>query len=237
MRYKAIIFDLDGTLRISQPRFMDALLTSLQALDIHIDGARWRRAERWVHRYWAHSAELRADLDTYGRDQVWTRFLWRLLREAGHAISEEQAATLVESFGQEYRPRSVLMPGAWETLAELRRSPVTLGVLSNREEPFLDELESLNIAHVFHFTLAAGEVGIWKPRPGIFQAALERAGNIPPGAALYVGDNYYADVIGARAAGLDAVLIDTRGIFPDVDCPVFARLEDILPFVRDHHHG
>ena len=225
--YEAIIFDLDGTLRISQPRFMDALLEIVRGVGFDISPERWRVAERWVHYYWARSPELQNDLDAGGEEMVWLNFLRRLLVEAGYPATLEDARRLQEAFHAQYNPMSVLMPGAQETLQTLRRLAPVLGVLSNRREPFHAELDHLGIAHFFDFTLAAGEVGVWKPDPQVFFHALARAGDVPPTRALYIGDNYYADVKGARAAGLDVILVDSRGIFEDADCPRVRSLPEI----------
>jgi putative hydrolase of the HAD superfamily len=66
-------------------------------------------------------------------------------------------------------------------------------------------------------------VGFEKPDPRIFAHALERSG-AAPGTTLHVGDLYAADVVGARAAGLHALLLDPHGDWPPVDC---ARLPDV----------
>ena len=50
-------------------------------------------------------------------------------------------------------------------------------------------------------------VGVEKPDPGIFRAALGAAG-VEPARALMVGDDRAADYDGARAVGMEAVLID-----------------------------
>lgn len=230
--YDAIIFDLDGTLRISRPRFMDALLAVVRELGMPVDPSVWPEVERWVHYYWARSPELQYDLDTHGEERAWLHFMRRLLEKAGYPASEDDAARLQEAFREQYAPESVLPPGALETLQVLRARVPVLGVLSNRREPFQEELDNLGIADFFDFTLAAGEVGVWKPEPGVFHAALQRAGDIPPDRAVYVGDNYYADVKGARAAGMDVILVDLRGIFADADCPRVTRLSDILTYIR-----
>ena len=62
----------------------------------------------------------------------------------------------------------------------------------------------------FEFVIDSGEVGVEKPDPRIFQIALERMG-VSAADALYVGDLYEVDVVGARAAGLDVVLLDPSG--------------------------
>ena len=50
-------------------------------------------------------------------------------------------------------------------------------------------------------------VGVAKPDPRIFQIALERIG-VGPDEARFAGDIYSIDVEGARAAGIEARLID-----------------------------
>lgn len=231
--YQAIIFDLDGTLRESDPHFMDALHQCLFDLDIRVDSFQWRLTERWVHEYWAQSTELIKDVEQYGSDGIWTRFIYRLMEHVGHPPASEEA----ESFGQyvrdNFQPRSALTPGAIETLDALKATGATLGLLSNRREAFTDELMELGIAHYFDFTLAAGEIGIWKPRPEIFLEGLLRAGGVSPDAALYIGDNYYADILGARNAGIDAVLIDWRRVFTDVRGPRFESLVEVLGYLEE----
>ncbi len=56
-----------------------------------------------------------------------------------------------------------------------------------------------------------------KPDPGIFQHALSRCRHAPA-RALHVGDLYAIDVVGARRAGLHAVLVDPHDDWRDVDC-------------------
>lgn len=101
-----------------------------------------------------------------------------------------------------------------------------LGVVSNRDTPFHDELDALNLKHYFHFTLAGGEVQSFKPEPRIFEHALKLAGT-PAQETMYIGDNYFADVVGARRAGLWPVLYDPGNLFPDVECPVIRSFDEL----------
>jgi putative hydrolase of the HAD superfamily len=64
----------------------------------------------------------------------------------------------------------------------------------------------LGLQSELDFVLASGAEGISKPDPAFFRLAAARAG-VPPGAALMVGDSYRADVEGARASGMQAVLL------------------------------
>ena len=62
--------------------------------------------------------------------------------------------------------------------------------------------------------IASGSYGKVKPSPLIFRAALELVGS-EPGAALMVGDSPRDDVAGARAVGMQALLLDRAGLHPD----------------------
>jgi len=232
-RYQAILFDLDGTLRESDPRFMDALQQCLDDAGIPVAGPHWRLTERWVHRYWAQSPELQEDAETHGMDQIWLRFLTRLMARAGHTLPPAAAAAFDAHLKERYQPRSYVKPGVPETLNAFRAAGMILGVLSNRSKPFTAELEELGLVGSFDFTLAAGEIGVWKPRPEIFHEALTRGGGIAPTAALYVGDNYYADILGAANAGIDAVLVDDRAVFTDVSCSRVERIDQVVALVFD----
>jgi putative hydrolase of the HAD superfamily len=82
----------------------------------------------------------------------------------------------------------------------------------------------------FDMTLASGEVGISKPEPGIFYAAMSTI-EATPESSLYIGDNYWADVVGARRAGLAPVLLDPHNLFPESDSLVVERIEDLLEWL------
>ena len=72
--------------------------------------------------------------------------------------------------------------------------------------------------------VTSAAVGARKPDPAIFAAALELAG-CAPAEALHVGDTPDEDLAGARAAGIEAVLIDRD------DGPI-ASLAEIERFLR-----
>jgi HAD superfamily hydrolase (TIGR01549 family) len=70
-------------------------------------------------------------------------------------------------------------------------------------------LNKFNIRKYFETVVISVEVGWRKPRPEIFLKALELL-NLAPCDALYVGDNYHADVIGAKSVGMDVIWINKK---------------------------
>jgi len=80
-------------------------------------------------------------------------------------------------------------------------------VISNSNGTIKRILTRLELLPLVDFALDSSEEGVEKPQPAIFERALARAGVVAAEAA-YVGDLYSIDVLGARRAGLRAVLLD-----------------------------
>jgi putative hydrolase of the HAD superfamily len=82
-----------------------------------------------------------------------------------------------------------------------------LAVISNWAWQAPELLHDLELARHFEALVISARVGYQKPERGIFEHALEVM-RVAPDRALHVGDSVHADVEGARAAGIAAVLID-----------------------------
>jgi FMN phosphatase YigB (HAD superfamily) len=53
-----------------------------------------------------------------------------------------------------------------------------------------------------------------------------------PDETIYVGDNYYADVVGARRAGLRPVLYDPGSLFPESECPAIKSFDELKAVIK-----
>ena len=227
---QAILFDLDGTLRHNQPDGGEIFLAHARSLGLSFSEDDRLLGIRWEHFYWANSITLRADIEKFKDKEpdFWQNYSRRHLVALG--ISPKQAVELAPILSQHindhYKPVGVLAAGALGMLSQLKEAGFRLGVVSNRERPYEQEMDELGIRSLFEFSLAAGEVQSYKPHPGIFEAALQRI-ETPAEATMYVGDNYFADVVGARRAGLRPVLYDPSGIYPEAGCAVIASLVEL----------
>ena len=224
-----ILFDLDGTLRFNRPSSAHFFLDYAVSLGVEDLLERRRKAIHWTHHYWAQSAKMLQDLQDYpDEDQFWTHYavLYLLAYGCPEWQAQELGPQVHRYMVNEHRPENWVPPETPQTLEMLQSAGFTLGLVSNRTNPCQDELAELGLERFFNLALVAGEVKSWKPEPEIFQHALNRLG-AAPAQAVYVGDNYYADIVGARSVGIQPVLIDPEGIFPDADCPVITRLDEI----------
>jgi HAD superfamily hydrolase (TIGR01509 family) len=227
---KAILFDLDGTLRHDQPLPEQALYDYTVNLGVADGAEKRRRAARWAHYYWAQSPELIQDIEAFGglNDPFWLNYAMRslLIFDCSEACARQLAPQVKHFMREVYHPEDVVAEGAFAVLGALKTAGYRLAVLSNRQKPCHDHLASLGLLPFFDLALVAVEVDAWKPDPLFFQRALERLGT-PPERALYIGDNYYADVLGAQNAGIQPVLFDPLDLFPEADCPVIHCFGDL----------
>ena len=121
-----------------------------------------------------------------------------------------------------------LEPGTREALDRLRSGGLRLAVVSNSDGRVEEALAAADLRDYFDVVLDSALVGVEKPDPAIFRAALDALG-VAPSQALYVGDLYDVDVVGARAAGMDAVLLLPGAASGVHDCRTF----DSLPALAD----
>jgi putative hydrolase of the HAD superfamily len=101
-------------------------------------------------------------------------------------------------------------PDTAPALRELRERGLRVVVVSNWDFSLHERLRETGIAALVDGAVASAELGHAKPDGAIFAHALELAG-AEPGAALHAGDSPDADVAGALAAGLRAVLVARDG--------------------------
>src|SRR5262245_18865279 len=118
-------------------------------------------------------------------------------------------------------------PDAATALARIRRSGRVVGVISNSDGSARAILEAVGLAGHLDFVIDSAVVGVEKPDPHIFAIALREAG-VSAAEAVYVGDLYSVDVLGARSAGLDAILLDPLGLWAPRDCRLAAGLADAV---------
>ena len=114
-------------------------------------------------------------------------------------------------------------------LDELAGRGITLGVVSNFEPWLADILALQGIDHLFATVAISGVLGVAKPDPQIFEAALAEAG-ADPSSTVHVGDQPANDVAAARAVGITPVLIDRYARYPEPDDA--HRVEDLTGLVK-----
>ena len=154
------------------------------------------------------------------------RFQEIILAEAGVKLPRDMVLKLLKRFKQLVEGATwVLYDDVLPTVKALKQRGLILGLISNFYlgraglDPYLD------------FVVTAKEAGAGKPEPPIFRLALERAG-VNASEAVYVGDQYNTDVVGARGVGITPILIDRYDLLPEVsDCPRIHSLTEVAQYL------
>jgi putative hydrolase of the HAD superfamily len=130
------------------------------------------------------------------------------------------------------------VPGAAEGLAVLAEAGVPIVIVSNADGTVRRLLEASGLVQVgpgpgveVAAVIDSGAVGVAKPDPRIFELALEVVG-LTPDRVVHIGDAYHYDVGGARAAGIEPVLIDPFDLRPALDCLRLASLAQVAGILR-----
>jgi putative hydrolase of the HAD superfamily len=207
----AVLLDAGGVLLLPDP---DAMRRALAPLGVAPSDDLCRRA---------HYASTR-EIDRLG--VVDWRAADRVIAEMFGVPADrldEAFAAIEEVYVSE---RWAPIAGANHALLRLQAAGVPLAVVSNAggtmEQQLLTHrvcgvgpLDGEDVAEVT-IVVDSHVVGIEKPDPGIFEIALAELG-IGPERAVYVGDTWYFDVVGARSAGLVPVHVDPERLCPHDD--------------------
>ncbi|MEM1334150.1 MAG: HAD-IA family hydrolase [Actinomycetota bacterium] len=228
-RFDAVLFDLDHTLLDSDTSLSEAYVAatasvgladpeSLRARFAEINDALWREVEQ-------------------GRlcpDDVKTRRFEQLL-EVAEVVGDRTAlaSQMAEAFVVGLIEHGELYDGALELLDAVSDRPTAL-VTNGIGRVQRGRLERLGIGDAFDAVVISGELDVAKPDPRIFDRALSSLGDPARSTTAMVGDNWGSDVVGASAAGLQAVWFDRHGATPPdepagvVRCDTLAEVQRVL---------
>lgn len=227
--YDAVFFDVGNTLVYAYPsvgRVCEEILRAsgrIHALDeiedvLPLVDAYYEDRYRTDDTFWT-SDERAAD--------VWTGMYSLLCRRLGIPDDEGSAIAraVYDSFGEPERWRAYddVVPA----FTRLRARGVKVGIISNWDTRLERVLAGIGLGNLVDCVVSSAVVGFHKPDPRIFELACDRLG-VRASACAHVGDHFYSDVVGARAAGMRPVLIDRHGAGPfAADVPCLTTLDDL----------
>ena len=221
---RAVFLDFGGTLADRQPSEWSILVRTCAE-----HGRRLTRREIDHGRMLADRSHRSIQfLTAEGMDFFWPEWFRLILANLGvddsRAIAEETYARM----GKE--TSVVLYDDVMDALRALEERDLCLGVVSNFNCILEARCRRLGIADYFDFILASDLIGSGKPKPLIFNLAVAEAG-FQAGECIHVGDSYGADYMGARDAGLQALLLNRSGQEVGQDCPTISDLGGIVEYL------
>jgi HAD superfamily hydrolase (TIGR01509 family) len=197
-----VLLDALGTLVELEPPWpsLRSTLSTRHGIEVsEPDAKRAMLAEMAYYR--SHHQEGSDGATLAGLRQSCARVLRDQLPQTSSLGLEEMTEALLDSL------RFTPFPDAAHSLAALRAAGLRLAVVSNWDCSLRSVLGQVGLAGAVDAIVVSAEVGVLKPNPAIFNAALVEL-RCEANEAVFVGDSFETDVLGARAAGLRALLLE-----------------------------
>ncbi len=183
--------------------------------------------------------ELQADADIWASEakvhKFWDGYYTMLLQHGADDLPAAKVALALDAIYELYNTHLgwQLYPEVMDTLDALKRRGYRIGIISDWGARLAGRIMGpLGVADHCDFIIASAAVGLSKPSAALFNLALGRA-NVPPEQVVMVGDNYLSDVLGARGAGIEGILLDrwkhyADPAIPRPDCILINALDELL---------
>ncbi len=221
---RAVFFDVDFTLIYPGPTFQGEGYQRFCAVHgIAVDPAAFERAVT------ASSAILDEVEEPVYDHQIFVDYTASIIEHMGGRgpLVQQAAQDIYDQWATNHH--FVMYDDVDPVLRALQRRGLTVGVISNSHRSLDAFRDHFSLGGLIHSHISSFEHGYLKPHPSIFEAALERAG-VAAGASVMVGDSLKADVCGALAVGMRAVLLRRSGETPadlPAGVPVIRTLADL----------
>ena len=165
---------------------------------------------------------------TNDQQRGWTYFNL-VLGAAGVPLSNATDAALAELhlYHQEFNLWETVFDETRPALAALRGRGFRLAVVSNANGTLHRMFARLGLTDAVDAVFDSCDEGVEKPDPRFFRLALERVG-AEAATTVHVGDLFHVDVVGARAAGIEPVLLDAANLYPDANCTRVRSLSELV---------
>ncbi|WBE25289.1 HAD family hydrolase [Denitrificimonas caeni] len=227
MSIRLMTFDLDDTLWSVKP----VITAANQALGVWLLTHAPKLGELSSERLGQLRGELVAQQPLLDQRVSELRYqvLLRALLQSGYP--ELEARDLAEQAFQVFlaeRQKVELFADVVPTLEQLRHSYM-LGALSNGNA----DVRRVGLGEYFSFALSADILGVAKPEPEVFLAALARA-QVKPAHSIHIGDHPEHDVFGAQQVGMRTIWFNpeqkiwTGEREPDAQINQISQLPDLI---------
>ncbi len=209
MSLRAVLFDVDFTLVRPGPELgPEGYVHAGERFGLRLDPARYAAARE------AALLELRLHPELEHDDEIWFRFTERIVREMGGAEPAAYECAVEITRGWERHENFELYDDALPVLAALRAAGLRIGLVSNSAR----DVREFALHHALEIDagISSFHHGRTKPHASIFRAVLDLL-EVEPAEALMIGDSIEADVEGALAAGMRAILLDRDRRHPEFE--------------------
>lgn len=231
-----ILFDLGGTLvrYYERNEFPDILRQSIAEVEGYLQSQGLLRAKS--DEIYARVGEENHEANDH-RVRPLEERLARIFQLDASPVSEELSLYMCRYFMKPIFQKGRIYEDTLPVLKELKGRGFRTGIVSNTSwgSPALlwrEEIERMGLAKHMNAVVFCRDVGWRKPSNIIFEFALDRL-KAKPQECIFVGDEPKWDIVGPRAVGMTAILIDRNGNHGNQGVDIVRSLHELLPKLRD----
>ena len=226
-----LVFDLDLTLIHVRPHTICYIKDQLKRHGVHMAQAQIKASGRWYSKFWVDPPSFNWAEErnlSKNRRNFWLQFLSYYYKIVGFPKGSLDAIFLeIASMIEARVVREYILDDDVDALIELKERGYALSVLSNRSKSISPVIKEMGLGTIFDYSHSAGELGEAKPNKEIFHKHLSII-NAKLDETVYIGDNYWLDVLGAESAGIPAILIDRFDWYDQFDCARINAISDLI---------
>lgn len=217
---KAVLFDVDFTLARPGPELgPDGYVRAGARHGLTLDPSRYEASRD------AALVDLHRHPELEHDDEIWFRFTERIVRGMGGDSDSAYDCGVEITRNWERHENFELYDDVPAAIEGLRAAGLRIGLVTNsaRDVAAFARHHALDV----DAGISSFQHGRTKPHASIFRAALDLL-DVAPAEAVMVGDWISDDIEGARAVGMQAILLDREGLHPDFE-PRIGGLDELLP--------
>ncbi len=226
---KAVFFDLYQTLVHYQPSQEELEAAALKSLGIEADAAALRHPILTANEF-IYQQIAKKPLSQRSKEAVmalYAEYQRVVLKEAGIPVDEKIILRLLGMM-QQAKMDLILFDDVMPALDDLKKRDLKIGLISNIEQNMTAALDKLGLNTRLDCIVTSQDAGFAKPKPEIFRYALNKT-SVKPADAVYVGDQYQVDIIGAKGVGIRGILIDRDNYYKEkLDCVKIKSLTKLI---------
>jgi len=142
-------------------------------------------------------------------------------------IDDDTNKVFVQKYIDDWNRNTIYYPNILDFVDNINKK-YRVSILSNTHYPNLiyNNLDNMRVRNYFYKIYTSVEIGIRKPNKEIFEHVLNDL-NISENNAVYIGDNYNDDYLGAKTVNMDCYLIDKLNKYKELGAYSIAGLFEL----------
>jgi len=238
MKFEAIFFDVSGTLideSSDEQAHAELIQTLIAAHNLKGEFEASRNLfEREFQQYY-HSMIDANEFHTLGllHAHAFKSLLTNGVLRTKDSRPQVKLTDIANLSNQLHAQYARAFPSSLKVLRLCRDLGFHVGIISDFDtKPLLQILKKTGIAELCNSVTGSEQVRRYKPSPDMFLTALKKAGCMPA-QAIYFGDRWERDVVGAKKVGMYSCLIGDCGKRDPSPDYVLATIDEAGSLIRD----